>query len=271
MARTSRTASPRMREVALNHRVSEFIPRYYQVYMVLQQRIREGEWSRDTLMPTEEEFTQKFGVSRVTIRKALNMLQAEKLIIREQGRGTFAAPPPRRQPRANFSGLLENIVDFELHTQVKVLVFETVKLPDDVAQQLECAPGTMGRKIVRVRSDSEAPFSFTTCYVPEPEANALNGESLGNRTVQAALAAAGVVMTTAEQRLSATVADMATANYLGVEAGSPLISMTRVMRTDKNRPVELIRALYRPDKYEYRVNLARERGGDAPRWSLRLS
>jgi DNA-binding GntR family transcriptional regulator len=82
-----------MREVALNHRVSEFIPRYYQVYMVLQQRIREGEWSRDTLMPTEEEFTQKFGVSRVTIRKALNMLQAEKLIIREQGRGTFAAPP----------------------------------------------------------------------------------------------------------------------------------------------------------------------------------
>jgi len=271
MARTSRTASPRMREVALNHRVSEFIPRYYQVYMVLQQRIREGEWSRDTLMPTEEEFTQKFGVSRVTIRKALNMLQAEKLITREQGRGTFASPPPRGHARANFSGLLENIVDFELHTRVKVLVFETVKLPDDAARQLECPPGALGRKIVRVRSDRETPFSYTTCYVPEPEAKLLNGESLGNRTVQAALAAAGVVMTAAEQRLSATVADLATASFLRVAVGSPLISMTRVVRSDKGRPVELVRALYRPDKYEYRVNLARERGGDAPRWTMTTS
>ncbi len=67
------------------------------------------------------------------------------------------------------------------------------------------------------------------------------------------------------------MADAPTANYLHVDVGAPLISMTRVMRTDKGRPVELIRALYRPDKYEYRVNLSREHGGDAPRWTLRLS
>ena len=94
-------------------------------------------------------------------------------------------------------------------------------------------------------------------------------ESLGNRTVQAALAAVGVVTTTAEQRLSATVADVDVAGYLKIEVGAPLISMTRVVRNEKGRPVELIRALYRPDKYEYRVNLSRERGGEAPRWTVR--
>ena len=270
MARTSKTASPRMREVALNHRVSEFIPRYYQVYMVLQQRIREGEWSRDTLMPTEEEFTQKFGVSRVTIRKALNMLQEEKLIDRQQGRGTFALPPPRRHNRANFSGLLENIVDFELHTKVRVLVFAKVALPEQIARSLECATGAPALKIVRVRSDNQTPFSYTTCYLPEPEADLISEESLGNRTVIATLAAAGVAATTAEQRLSATVAGVEVAKFLKLEVGAPLISMTRVVRNEDGRPVELIQALYRPDKYEYRVNLSRDNGGEAPRWTVKM-
>ena len=90
-------------------------------------------------MPTEQDFAASFGVSRVTIRKALNMLQEEKLISRQQGRGTFAVPPPpKRQNRANFSGLLENIVDFEQHTKVRVLSFARVALPDEPARLLEC-------------------------------------------------------------------------------------------------------------------------------------
>jgi GntR family transcriptional regulator len=256
-------------DAAVDYPVSEFIPRYYQVYVVLQQRIREGEWPRESPMPTEQEFAAKFGVSRVTIRKALNMLQAEKLVLRQQGRGTYARTPQRKNRRANFSGLLENIVDFELHTKVRVLVFDRVPLPDEVGRLLECKPGAPGLKIVRVRSDGEAPFSYTTCYLPQPESDLISRESLGNRTVQAALAAAGVVSATAEQRLSATVADVDVAGYLKIEVGAPLISMTRVVRNDKGRPIELIHALYRPDKYEYRVNLSRERGGDAPRWTVR--
>jgi GntR family transcriptional regulator len=258
------------REAPVDYVISDFVPRYYQVYVVLQQRIREGEWSSDAAMPTEQEFAAKFGVSRVTIRKALNMLQAEKLVLRQQGRGTFALPPARNNQRANFSGLLENIVDFEFHTKVRVLAFAKVTLPGHVARLLECRPGAIGLEIVRVRSDSEAPFSHTTCYLPEPEADLVSRESLGNRTVIATLAAAGVIAATAEQRLSATIADVDVAKLLRLDVGAPLISMTRVVRNEQGRPFELIRALYRPDKYEYRVNLARERGGDAPRWTVTI-
>lgn len=260
----------RQRAARRDHVVSAFVPRYYQVYTVLRQRVHDGEWPLDAAMPTEENFAASFGVSRVTIRKALNMLEQEKLILRQQGRGTFALSPPRRQDLANFGGLLENIVDFERRTKVRVLFFAKVTLPDDAARLLECPLGTRALRIVRVRSDGQAPFSYTTCHVPEPEADLLSEESLGNRTVSHALESAGVVTSAAEQRLSATVAGVEVADHLRIDVGAPLISMTRVMRDARQRPVEVIHALYRADKYEYRVNLSRDQGGDAPRWTVKV-
>ena len=123
---------------------------------------------------------------------------------------------------------------------------------------------------MRVRSDNQTPFSHTTCHLPEPEADLVTEESLGNRTVIATLAAAGVAAASAEQRLSATVAGVEVARFLKLEVGAPLISMTRVVRNEDGRPVELIQALYRPDKYEYRVNLSRDNGGEAPRWTVKI-
>jgi GntR family transcriptional regulator len=255
-----------VRRLSADHALSDFVPRYYQVYVVLQQRIRDGEWTSDAAMPTEQEFAASFGVSRVTIRKALNMLEEEKLILRQQGRGTFALPPPRAGTRADFSGFLESIVDVEKRTKVRVLQFEKVGLPNDVADLLACPRGASGLKIVRVRMDNDAPFSFSTCYVPEPEADRVTQEALGNRTVLATLCAAGVVPATAEQRLGATVADVEVARHLKIEVSAPLITLTRVVRDEDKRPIELIRAFYRPDKYEYRVTLSRDSGGEAPRW-----
>jgi GntR family transcriptional regulator len=266
MNRRRPKAGAAARRVSAEHALSDFVPRYYQVYVVLQQRIRDGDWTADAAMPTEQEFAARFGVSRVTIRKALNMLEEEKLILRQQGRGTFALPSARTNTRANFSGFLESIVDVEKRTKVRVLQFEQVVLPNDVADLLESPRGARGLKIVRIRMDNDAPFSFSTCYVPEPEAGMMTQESLGNRTVLATLSAAGVVPAIAEQRLSAVVADVDVARHLKVEVSAPLITLTRVVRNEDKRPIELIRAFYRPDKYEYRVTLSRDSGGEAPRW-----
>ena len=266
MNRRRPKASAGARRGSADHVLSDFVPRYYQVYVVLQQRIRDGEWSADAAMPTEQEFAARFGVSRVTIRKALNMLEEEKLILRQQGRGTFALPPARGNPRADFSGFLESVVDVEKRTRVRVLQFDAVALPNDVAELLECPPGARGLKIVRVRSDNDTPFSFSTCYVPAPEAELLTQQALGNRTVLSTLSAAGVVPATAEQRLGATVADVDVARHLKIDVSAPLITLTRVVRSEDGRPIELIRAFYRPDKYEYRVTLSRDSGGEAPRW-----
>lgn len=270
MARRRQALTGRTRRAPVDHLLADFVPRYYLVYTAVQQRIRDGEWAPETPMPTEEEFAASFAVSRVTVRKALSMLQEEKLILRQQGRGTFALPVPRRQSRANFGGLLENVRDFERHTKVRVLQFSRVTLPEPVAEALACATGATGLKVVRVRSDNQSPFSYSTCYLPGPEADLVTEERLGNRTVIATLEAAGVTVGTAEQRLSATAASVEVAKLLKVEVGAPLISMTRVVRNDDDRPVELIEVLYRPDKFEYRVNLSRDKESAAPRWIAKI-
>ena len=269
MATGRRTTTDRKRRNYVDNQISDFVPRYYQVYTVVQQRLREGEWAAETPMPTEQEFAVDFGVSRVTIRKALSMLEEQHLIARHQGRGTFALPVPRRQSRANFGGFLENVVDFELNTKVRVLFFGRIVLPAEIASLLACAPGAKGLKIVRVRSDAQSPFSHTTCYLPEPEADLVTEAALGNRTVIAILGAAGVSTPTAEQRLSANVAGIEISKLLKIDVGAPMIAMTRLVRNEDNRPVEYLEALYRPDRYEYRVNLSRDEDQAAPRWIVK--
>ncbi len=257
------------RDTTRNHGISDVVPRYYQVYSVLQQRIRAGVWPPEGPMPTEEAFAAEFGVSRVTLRRALDMLQQEKLVIRQQGRGTFAAPPPANSAPMNFGGLLESVADAEHRTKVHVLSFGRVALPDDATRLLECPARSLGLRIERVRSDRDGPFSYTRCYLREPEAALVSRQALGNRTVLATLVAAGVPAAAAEQRISATLADVDVARLLKMDVSAPLIRLTRIVRNPDGRPIELIQGLYRPDRYEYRVKLSRDRGGEAPQWTLK--
>ncbi|MFO1307660.1 MAG: GntR family transcriptional regulator [Burkholderiales bacterium] len=249
--------------------IADVVPRYYQVYSVLQQRIRAGVWPSERPMPAEEALSAEFSVSRVTIRRALTMLETEGLIVRQQGRGTFAAPPPSNGAPKNFGGLLESVADAEHRTSVRILSFDHVVLPDDTARWLECPPKSTGLRIERVRSDRDGPFSYTECYLREPEAALVTLEALGNRTVLSMLLAAGVSAAAAEQRISATLADVEVARRLKIEVSAPLIKLTRVVRNPEGRPIELIHGLYRPDRYEYRIKLSRDRAGEAPQWTLK--
>lgn len=264
-----RSKNGQVRDTMRNHEISDVVPRYYQVYAVLQQRIRAGVWQPHGPMPTEAAFAKEFGVSRVTIRKSLKLLQQEGLVLREQGRGTFAAPLPTSDAPKNFGGLLESVADAEHRTKVRVLSFDRVILPDDAARLLECPPKSLGLRIDRVRSDGDGPFSYTKCFLRDPEAALLTRQRLGNRTVLSTLLAAGVPAAAAEQRLSATLADVDVAQLLKIEVSAPLIRLTRIVRNPDGRPIELIQGLYRPDRYEYRVKLSRDRGGEAPQWMLK--
>ena len=250
------------------HDVHDVIPLYFRIYLVLQQRIRAGEWDRGTPLPSEQELAQSFQVSRVTIRKAMNLLEEADLVSRQRGRGTFAKAEAAAQGGdPSFSGLLENIRDFERDTQVRILEFKPTPVPEPVAERLGVERGTVCLKIVRVRSSGRAPFSHSTCWVPFPEAEALSREGLGSRTVIASLEAGGIVSVAADQRLTAVLADTDIAEQLRVPVGSPLISMRRSVTDRAGRVIELIEILYRPDRFEYRVSLSREGGqGAPPRW-----
>ena len=245
------------------------LPKYHQVYLVLREQLQERRF--DGGLPGEMALVKQFGVARVTVRKALERLAAEGLIEREPGRGTRPVPPkqaPRTMlaTRARLGGLLENIVSMGLATRVTVLSCETIGAPDAVAQALAIEPGLQVQKAVRVRATGDGPLSHITTYVPAELARRFGRRELAKKPILLLLEAAGVEIGRATQTISARLADAQIARHLQVDVGSPLLAVTRLVRDTQERPVQWLLGLYRPDRYQYEMQLSRIGTVDAKLW-----
>jgi GntR family transcriptional regulator len=240
------------------------LPRYHQIYLVLRDRLTGGEFAGHAPLPGEHALAKTFGVSRVTVRAALERLERDRLIERRHGRGTFARS--RSTPlsaRAPLSGLLENIVAMGLRTTVRILELCVTEAPPDVAEVLRLGTGEKVQRAVRVRSYKGAPVSHITTFVPAAIAR-FGRRELSTRPMLQLLEDFGIQVAAAEQTISARLCDPAVAPLLDLSVGSPLLAVTRTVSDTSGKPVQLLRGLYRPDRYEYRMQLTRA-AGDMPR------
>lgn len=244
------------------------VPKYHQIYLVLRQQLDEGRYAAG--LPGELALTREFGVARVTVRRALELLAAEGLITRAPGRGTAVVQSPAAEApaasRAQITGLLENIVSMGLHTSVKVIACEVLPASDAVARQLELAPGQPVHKAVRVRSTRAGPLSHITTHIPAELAQGFGRRELTRKPILLLLEASGVVIGRATQSITARLADAGVAPLLGVTLGSPLLAVSRLVRDTADRPVQWLQGLYRPDRFEYQMQLSRIGGLDANVW-----
>ncbi|WP_202620017.1 GntR family transcriptional regulator, partial [Escherichia coli] len=134
------------------------LPKYHQIYLVLREQLQEGHFAEG--LPGELALMQQFSVARVTVRRALELLQGEGMISREPGRGTRPLAPAAssssgsggngQNSRAHLTGLLENLVSMGLRTSVKVVDVDTVTASRAVAGALQIAVGDAVQKAVRV-------------------------------------------------------------------------------------------------------------------------
>ena len=252
------------------------LPKYHQIYLVLREQLREGRF--DAGMPGEVTLMAQFGVARVTIRRALSQLSDEGLIERVPGRGTRPVHKSKdlplsasRQPQsagqtARLTGLLENLVTMGLRTTVKVLSVNVLRAPDDVAQILRLPPGVAVQKAERVRSTTEGPLSHITTWVPDSIAGGFGKRELASKPILVLLEESGVRVGRAEQTISARLADVDMARHLDVAVGSALLAVRRLIYDEDDKPVQWLHGLYRPDRYEYQMQLSRVGSIDAKVW-----
>jgi GntR family transcriptional regulator len=243
------------------------LPKYHQVYLVLRERLAEGRF-RDGL-PAEMQLVQQFGVARATVRKALERLEGEGLIDRHPGRGT----KPRKEAVSASSkgsdelgGLLENIVSMGLRTQVKVLSCEVVTAPEVVAQRLGLPAQSRVQRAVRVRSNHEGPLSHITTWVPAELTKSFGRRELAHEPILLLLEGAGVRIGRAAQSISACPAHAKVAAQLGVRPRTALLAVDRLVYDVDERPVQWLQGLYRPDRYQYQMQLSRVGGLAAKVW-----
>jgi GntR family transcriptional regulator len=246
-------------------------PLYHQVYLVLRSKIADGTYAGGSRMPPEHELCRMFGVSRITVRRALDELASAGLIRRRHGSGTLVegGARPTAPQRVPIEGMLENLIAMGLRTEVRLLECDWVAAGPDVAAALDVAPGSPVQRAVRVRSSEEGPFSHLTTWLPERVGRSIDPAELASQPLLVLLERAGVRVDGAEQTIGATLADTVVAPRLGVEVGWPLLSITRTVRDAGGGAVEHLQALYRPDRYQYRMSLDRVRAGGGNMWSPR--
>lgn len=252
------------------------LPKYHQIYLVLREQLHEGRFAQG--LPGELALMRQFGVARVTVRRALQELAGEGLIARERGRGTRpvtadegrgARAPAARRQTTQLTGLLENLVSMTANTTVRVLEVGRVGAAGDVARALRLAPGDAVQKAVRVRSTREGPLSHITTWVPGDLAGHFGKRELASKPILVLMEEAGVRVGSASQTISARLADAQVAPHLGVAVGSALLAVRRLIHDDQGRPVQWLHGLYRPDRYEYQMQLSRVGDIDAKVWVSR--
>lgn len=248
-------------------------PLYHQIFLILRGQIIEGRLKPGAQVPGEEELARQFNVSRITARRALGELAAEGLVTRGRGKGTHVSARDHEPPpvHGGVEGLIENLMAMGLKTQVELLDFSYEPAAPDVAAALEIAPGEEVQRSVRVRSLADGPFSYLTTYVPADIGRKFGRKELGREPLLGLLEKSGVVIDSAEQTLSATLADTRVAPALKTAIGAPLLRISRIVEDRSGRPVEYIVGLYRPDRYQFRMSLDRVRGGDRNTWSASVA
>lgn len=245
-------------------------PLYHQIFLILKQRILEGDLAPGDGVPGEQELAQIHGVSRITAKRALDELADAGLVVRERGRGTSVAPRLVGEPvRADASGAMDPLIIMGGATDVSVLSCEELPADRAVAEALEIEAGATVQRAVRVRRIAEGPFSYLTTHVPAWAA-VFDAADLAGAPMLALLERAGLRPSSAKQEMSVTLADAVVAEHLAVDVGAPLMRVRRVVRDQTGRAIELIEALYRCDRYRMTMSLTRsvagETGSDGNTW-----
>ncbi|WP_370692115.1 GntR family transcriptional regulator [Hydrogenophaga sp.] len=230
-----------------------FSPLYRQIKGLILQALEAGEWRPGEAIPSETELAARFGVSQGTVRKAIDEMAAENLLLRRQGKGTFVAT--HSDPRAFFRFLrLVPLAGGIEQSSSRPLECWRAKAGQEASRTLGIKLGDPIIIVRRVLEFSAKPVVVDEIYLPGETFAGLSLDVL--KDSQGSLYSLfetrfGVRMIRAEERIRAVAADRANAELLRVPEGSPLLSVERVSYTYGDKPVEWRRGLYSTAEHCY--------------------
>ncbi len=234
-----------------------FSPLYQQIKGLILQGLDGGEWKPGEAIPSEFELAARFQVSQGTVRKAIDELAADNLLIRRQGKGTFVATHSEARVRYRFLRLSPDDGRPAVSSS-QILDCRRTRASADVAAALDLRPGDAVVNMSRVLSFDEVPTILDDIWLPGSVFKGLTLESLlrYRGPVYALFESEfGVSMVRAEDKIRAVAATEIQASRLQVAAGSPLLQVERIACTYGDRPMELRLGHYVTERYHYRNSL----------------
>jgi GntR family transcriptional regulator len=236
-----------------------FSPLYQQIKTLLVQGLETGEWKPGEAIPSELELAARFGVSQGTVRKAIDELAAENLLVRRQGKGTYVATHAEPRTLFRFLRLKPDDGADEGYPESRLLECRRGRASAEVARLLDLKAGDGIVYIRRVLVFRGKPTVLDEISLPATLFKGLSAAKFNEyrgSMYNLFETEFGTRMIRADERLRAVAAEPGAAEVLGVAPGAPLLCVERVSFTYGDRPVEFRRGLYRTDTHYYQNGLA---------------
>ena len=216
-------------------------PLYEQLANMLRYRI-ENEMDPDDPLPSERELSDSYGLSRTTVRLALQELEHMGLIYRQRGRGTFVAD------------VSERATDLMGGYKTTILEFDTIEANKFLAQHMHVILGEKLFRIKRLRSADDVPMMLEVTYLPVSQFFSLTVHDVEQKSLyQIFEEDYNIKIGVAEEEFKASIARSDDATLLQISEGSPVLSLTRTTYNDRNIIVEFTLSVARADQFRYKI------------------
>jgi DNA-binding GntR family transcriptional regulator len=229
------------------------VPLYYQVAQQIEQLIESGDLSVGEKLWNEADLAAALGLSRPTVRQAVQQLVQAGLLVRRRGVGTHVTTPPMRRS-VQLTSLYDDLRNADRQPRTRVLDLSQVQASLEVATQLRIEPGEDVLRIERVRYAGEDPLALLLNYLPTGLVQ-LTSEDLETGGLYDSLRRAGLKPATAHQSIGARRATARLATLLDETRGAPLLTMTRTTLDTDGQVLEYGTHVYRASKYTFEMDL----------------
>ncbi len=249
------TLPPALPDAALG---PAFSPLYQQIKALMTKSLQHAEWRPGEAIPSEMELAARFKVSQGTVRKAIDELAAENLLVRRQGKGTFVATHAEEHVQFRFLRLMPDTGEAGGMTR-RLIDCKRQRAPAEIARALQLRVSDPVIRVRRVLSFRETPVVLDDIWLPSALFKGLTAERLAaHRGPMYGLFESefGVRMIRAEEKIRAVAADAPSAAVLALKVDAPLLSVERLSMTYGDKPVELRRGLYSTTSHYYRNDLS---------------
>lgn len=233
------------------------VPLYHQILQLVRVRIATGDYAAGAALPTDEALMREFGVSRHTVRAAMNQLVSEGLIERFPGRGSFVVERARRASQWTIQSV-EDLIDTSFVHTYRILAAREIPARTTPRIAAELAEGHRLFHVRAVRASRQGPYAYSNVWFPGAIGEKLPRHLLTKRPLVLLVEEyAGLPAYRTRQTALAAPADREAARHLGLGFGAPVLVLERTYYGDDDRPLEHTRIQYRPDRYQQVVNFWR--------------
>jgi GntR family transcriptional regulator len=234
------------------------VARYQQVYSTLRQWITQGHYPPQARLEPENRLCEIFGVSRITVRKALQLLARDGLVKSVQGKGTFLQADTEHKPiHADMNQRIRRARELARNSEVLELSVSRIAASREVSDDLQLNSETEVQSVTYIRVLRDLRIGFVESHFPIDLNIKFGEKDFLDSTLLTILEDKGFELSGIDHLVGATLADTELASHLNLNVGEPLVRVKMIMLDVAHRPIQKVVAFFRADQYEHHLFLAR--------------